>query len=554
MSKAVECHVFSGYSVGHQSVSVSHLQYANDTLIIGGASSLNVWAIKSILQIFELVAGLKVNFHKSKLFGFNINIEVLNLMAQFLNCKVGSLPFCYLGLPLGENPHCIKTWEPVISKLKKRLSKWKSSTLSFGGRSALLKSVLNSIPTYYLSFFKAPQGIISKLESLFKLFLWGGDENHRKIAWVAWQEVCKGKEHGGLGILDLRAFNLAILEKWRWHLLVEKGRFWHKVVTSIYGEGCFQGVGDKVQSSKWWVDLWTIDFAPYASFDWFSSRCTKVVGDGQNTFFWKDGWSGQGPLCNRYSRLFSIASDKDVSVANMVLWRDGGFEWIWSWRRSLFQWELDLLSQLAADLGSTVLKNDCCDRWCWKDSNDEIYNVKSAYKAVINDGIYANFLLHKFLWSSCVPSKVSGFAWKALLNRIPSNCNLIKRKVLDISASGCAWYGEDLENTSHLLFGCYYAYSVWLSIFDWFGVSTVLHNSCHENFAHFIGIPRCSGRDKMRWSVVWLATIWSLWLARNNVIFKDKVVAITDLVELIKIRSWNWIKTKDKSFFYSFST
>nr|KYP58638.1 hypothetical protein KK1_014054 [Cajanus cajan] len=68
MSKAVECHVFSGYSVGHQSVSVSHLQYANDTLIIGGASSLNVWAIKSILQIFELVAGLKVNFHKSKLF------------------------------------------------------------------------------------------------------------------------------------------------------------------------------------------------------------------------------------------------------------------------------------------------------------------------------------------------------------------------------------------------------------------------------------------------------------------------------------------------------
>nr|KYP73297.1 Putative ribonuclease H protein At1g65750 family [Cajanus cajan] len=215
MSKAVERHVLSGYSVGHQSVNVSHLQYADDTLIIGGASSHNVWAIKSILQIFELVAGLKVNFHKSKLFGFNINIEVLNLMAQFLNCKVGSLPFCYLGLPLGANPHCIKTWEPVISKVKKRLSKWKSSTLSFGGRSVLLKSVLNSIPTYYLSFFKAPQGIISKLESLFKLFLWGGDENHRKIAWVAWQEVCRGKEHGGLGILDLRAFNLALLKKWR---------------------------------------------------------------------------------------------------------------------------------------------------------------------------------------------------------------------------------------------------------------------------------------------------------------------------------------------------
>nr|KYP47692.1 hypothetical protein KK1_030642 [Cajanus cajan] len=61
----------------------------------------------------------------------------------------------------------------------------------------------------------SPTGEFGVGKGLRKLFLWGGDENHRKIAWVAWQEVGRGKGTGGLGILDLRAFNLALLGKWR---------------------------------------------------------------------------------------------------------------------------------------------------------------------------------------------------------------------------------------------------------------------------------------------------------------------------------------------------
>jgi len=43
-----------------------------------------------------------------------------------------------------------------------------------GGRLVLLKSVLSSLPVYALSFFKAPAGIISSIESLFNSFFWGG--------------------------------------------------------------------------------------------------------------------------------------------------------------------------------------------------------------------------------------------------------------------------------------------------------------------------------------------------------------------------------------------
>ncbi|GAU41304.1 hypothetical protein TSUD_325180 [Trifolium subterraneum] len=76
--------------------------------------------------------------------------------ASALCCKVGNIPFLYLGLPIGDDPRCLGFWEPVLARLKKILSGWKSRFLSFGGLLVLIKSVLTSLHVYALSFFKAP--------------------------------------------------------------------------------------------------------------------------------------------------------------------------------------------------------------------------------------------------------------------------------------------------------------------------------------------------------------------------------------------------------------
>lgn len=39
---------------------------------------------------------------------------------------------------------------------------------------------------------------------------------------MKWDVVCKSREEGGLGIRDIRAFNLALLGIWRWRFLSEK--------------------------------------------------------------------------------------------------------------------------------------------------------------------------------------------------------------------------------------------------------------------------------------------------------------------------------------------
>ncbi|MCH85973.1 cysteine-rich receptor-like protein kinase, partial [Trifolium medium] len=131
----VERNLFTAYSVGElDPISVSHLQFVDDTLLVGVKRWANVHALRAVLVLFETMSGLRVNFNKSMLVGVNIPDSWLGEAAFALCCKVGKIPFLYLGLPVGGDPRRLSFWEPVLARLKNRLSGWKSCFLSFGGR------------------------------------------------------------------------------------------------------------------------------------------------------------------------------------------------------------------------------------------------------------------------------------------------------------------------------------------------------------------------------------------------------------------------------------
>ena len=98
------------------------LQFADDTILVGEGNWDNLWTIKTILRSFEIVSGLKVNFYKSKLYGINIEDSFLRASSSFLHCAVESIPFRFLGIPVGANPRRRSTWVPIIESMKKRLS------------------------------------------------------------------------------------------------------------------------------------------------------------------------------------------------------------------------------------------------------------------------------------------------------------------------------------------------------------------------------------------------------------------------------------------------
>lgn len=150
--QASDVGLYRGFGVRRSGLVVCHLQYADDTLLIGEPSVQNLWTMKVILRSFELASGLKVNFSKSSILGVNVSPLFLSLAEGFLHCKIGAVTFKYLGLPVGANPRRLATWDPLVVALRGRIRSWKNRFISFGGQIVLLNSVLNSIPIFFLSF------------------------------------------------------------------------------------------------------------------------------------------------------------------------------------------------------------------------------------------------------------------------------------------------------------------------------------------------------------------------------------------------------------------
>ncbi|GKE46788.1 reverse transcriptase domain, reverse transcriptase zinc-binding domain protein, partial [Tanacetum coccineum] len=164
MKEAVDKGVFKGIKIGRKNVVVSHLQYADDTIFFGKWNKENAKALMCILNCFEQVSGLRVNYNKSKLYGVGVNEEELRDMARWMRCGVGEFLFTYLGLSIGDNMRRVGAWDNVVEKLKNRLVDWKAKSISFGGHLTLVKLVLGSLLLYYFSMFCVPLSVIKQLE------------------------------------------------------------------------------------------------------------------------------------------------------------------------------------------------------------------------------------------------------------------------------------------------------------------------------------------------------------------------------------------------------
>ena len=64
----------------------------------------------------------------------------------------------------------------------------------------LIKFVLSSLPTYFMSVFSVPVGVAKSIEKLQRQFFWNDSGGKRKIHLVDWSTMCRSKKNGGLGI------------------------------------------------------------------------------------------------------------------------------------------------------------------------------------------------------------------------------------------------------------------------------------------------------------------------------------------------------------------
>ncbi|GKA79907.1 putative RNA-directed DNA polymerase [Tanacetum coccineum] len=114
--EATSNNIFHGIKVGKDKVHISHLQFADDALIMGEWSFTNAKNLSRILTCFQLASRLKVNFNKSKLYSVGVSNSKLNSLAETIGCLASQFPCIYLGLPIGAKITRCRNCNPLVDR------------------------------------------------------------------------------------------------------------------------------------------------------------------------------------------------------------------------------------------------------------------------------------------------------------------------------------------------------------------------------------------------------------------------------------------------------
>ncbi|GJT94027.1 RNA-directed DNA polymerase, eukaryota, reverse transcriptase zinc-binding domain protein [Tanacetum coccineum] len=220
--------------------------------------------------------------------GINVESAQVIQAAAKLGCLILKCPFYYLGTKVGGSMTRVQAWQEIVEKVKSRLSKWKSKTLSIGGRLTLLKSVLGSIPVFHMSIFKVPSKVLHILESIKSHFFNGHDPGSKKASWVKWNNVLAYKKRGGLVIVAIHGVGGKIHSEW----------------TST-GKSCWLSILSEVRSLQR-KGMYIFDYL------------THKMGNGESTKFWLDHWHSRGIFKDIFPRLYALESSKDVTVSSKI--------------------------------------------------------------------------------------------------------------------------------------------------------------------------------------------------------------------------------------------
>ncbi|CAN1792638.1 Putative ribonuclease H protein At1g65750 [Linum perenne] len=514
---------------------VSHLLYADDAMLFCDATEDQVRIVVATLICFECITGLKVNLHKSSLFpvGFVPNIRVF---ADIVGCKVEAFPTSYLGLPLGARSFSKEIWDPVFANLERKVSSWKARFLSFGGRIALLKSVLSGLPIYFMSLFKAPATVIRRLENLQCRFLWAGDLQKDKVHWIAWESVKAPRCFGGLGIQDMKILNAALLSKWAWRFAVERNAWWRNLLATKCG------IGRSVWQSCWdegpavcSIWRWIVTFNPIF---W---RHDFLDPGGGLCDFWFDYWVGGVRLCEAYPRIAAAAQSLESCVHDLCYFDSG-----WKWNipltttlrgGALSEWN-HLMDRLEALPEQHITTGPAFVRW--RLESTRCFSVGSLRRVLISERFRAVPEFPEIaVWKKEVPTKIQGFVWMVWHGKIASIDNLQKRGM--VLVNWCALCERDLESINHLFIHCSFTSSVWGRVSSKLSLYGPRNAGVRDLIEAWKGMNSTS-TFPVAPRVLLHGVFWFIWLERNARIFNDVRLSDKRVADQILCNIGRWLR------------
>ena len=391
--------------------------YADDLVLFVLPQQRDLEVIRGVLSIFGLASGLFSNLDKSVATPLNCTDAQIQLLRDFLPCRVEDLPCRYLGVPLSVRKLTRSQEQPIIDKVAARIPGWKGQMLNVTGRTALVKATLSAITVHTSIAICLSPWAISAIDKLRRAFIWAGtDAVAGGKCKVAWPLVTRPRDLGGLGISDLRQTGIALRVRWIW-----KDR----------------RLGRAPRTSE------------RSALALFQAATLFILGNGESIFFWTDRWLQGESVQSIAPAVFAAVRPRKrrATVAEAL----PNLAWV---RHICAPITMQLVVEISrlCDLLEHVRLLPQPDTLSWRLTEDLNYSAASAYGAMF---LGASLPLGaKEIWRTAAPPRVRFFFWLVLHGRC---WTAERRRCHGLQPDDtCIMCDQGVETIDHILLNCCY--------------------------------------------------------------------------------------------------
>ncbi|XP_059451121.1 uncharacterized protein LOC132181912 [Corylus avellana] len=321
-------------------------------MIFSRANVREANVILNCLSTYSRWSGQCINLAKSTVF-FSKNCRLASRAS--INGVLHLAPILarakYLGIPLFMNRKKKDTSIELKDRFFAKISRWKARLLSQVARTTLLKLVANAIPTYIMSLFLLPKSLCSNINAGLRKFWWGfpQDKKHN-LSFLSWENICKPKVLGGLGIRSMEFLNNSLLARLGWKMTINQPLF-----------------GLKPSGARLLKNREVVS----------KGACISIT-NGVNVGIWDSAWIPLQPSFKPKPNP-NLVELPDFRVADLISSEER------SWNKHLLQDLFDSAS-VQCILSIHLPQNSSFDKWIWASSSARLFSVKSAHELSFSSG------------------------------------------------------------------------------------------------------------------------------------------------------------------------
>jgi hypothetical protein len=241
---------------------------------------------------------------------------------------------------------------------------------------------------------------------------------------------------GGLGIVDIKLFGMALRLRWLWLQRIDPSCLWS--LLPIHEDNVAKA--------------------------FFCSSTIVVLGNGNKINFWQDPWLDCCSISKLVPDLAQVVSRRRCKTHSVVKALVNGV-WIKGVTGPRATPVMMQFMLVFWRLQNVVLNPEAEDKLIWHWDSSGAYNAASTYTTLFLE--QTSILGAKEVCKTKAPNKYRFFAWLALLGRNWTLEHLLHHGLRDEVT--CALCAQEPETIDHLMTQCVFSWEVWLKVLRWCG-------------------------------------------------------------------------------------